>query len=330
MSRVVVPPRLRPGAHVRVIAPARSLAMIGPGTRAIADERFAALRLRLSFGRHVEERDAFVSSSIRSRVEDLHDAFVDESVDAVLTVIGGFNSHQLLPHLDWGLLGDHPKILCGFSDITALQNAVFARTGVVTYSGPHYSSFGMRDHFDDTLDWFVECLFTSDEIELLPSSTWTDDEEWFLDQDDRHPRPNEGWWVLNQGSAEGRLVGGNASTFALLNGTPYEPSLADAILFLEDDYEAQPHHFDRWLTSILQQPSADRIRGLIVGRFQLRSGMTRELLTLIVENHPVLRSVPVLANVDFGHTSPALTLPVGGSVQVEAGDSGATLRLTVH
>lgn len=330
VSRVILPPRLRPGAHVRVVAAARSLAMIGPGTRAIADERFAALGLELSFGRHVEERDDFVSSSIRSRVEDIHDAFSDESVTAVLTVIGGFNSHQLLPHLNWDLLRENPKILCGFSDITALQNAVLARTGVVTYSGPHYSSFGMRDYFDDTLDWFVQCLFTSDEMELEPASVWTDDEEWFLDQDDRHPRPNEGWWVLNSGSAEGRLVGGNAVTFAVLNGTPYQPDLADTVLFLEDDYEAEPHHFDRSLTSILQQPGADRVRGLVVGRFQLRSGMTRELLTQIVENHPVLRGVPVLANVDFGHTSPTLTLPIGGTVQVEADDSGSALRLTVH
>lgn len=312
-----------------MVAPARSLAMIGAGNRAIADERFAALGLKVSFGQHVEERDVFVSSSIRSRVEDLHEAFADESVDAVLTVIGGFNSHQLLPHLDWDLLRDNPKILCGLSDITALHNAVFARTGVVTYSGPHYSSFGMRDHFEDTFDWFVECLFASDEIELSPSRAWTDD-EWFLDQDDRHPRPNEGWWVLNQGSAEGRLVGGNASTFVLLNGTPYQPCLADAVLFLEDDDESQPHDFDRWVTAILQQPGADRIRGLIVGRFQLRSGMTRELLTRIVGNHPLLQRIPVLANVDFGHTSPTLTLPVGGTVQVETGNSGATLRLTAH
>jgi len=322
----VVPERLRAGANVRVVAPARSLAMVGPETQRIADARFAELGLELSFGRHVEERDAFISSSASSRLDDLHTAFADTSVDAILTVIGGFNSHQLLPHLDWDLIAQNPKILCGFSDITALLNAIHARTGLITYLGPHYSSFGMRDHFEDTLRWFVKSLFDDADVRITPADRWTDDETWFLDQDDRHPIDNDGWWRLRQGRAHCRIVGGNASTFALLNGTGYEPALADTVLLLEDDYESEPHHFDRWLTSVLQQPGADRIRGLVVGRFQRRSGMTRELLQDIVDRQPVLGEVPVLANVDVGHTSPMATVPIGGNVELDVTPDEATLR----
>lgn len=322
----VTPRRLEPGSHVRVVAPARSLAMIAPDTRQIADQRLADLGLRVSFGAHVEERDDFVSSSIPSRVDDLRAAFADPSVDAILTVIGGFNSHQLLPHLDWDLIARNPKIVCGYSDITALLNAVHARTGLVTYLGAHYSTFGMRDHADDTVRWFVDALFADGPLHLAPSVTWTDD-AWFLDQDDRHPIANEGWWELRPGRARGHLVGGNASTFALLNGTGLQPALDGAVLLLEDDDECAPHHFDRWLTSILQQPDAAGVRGVVVGRFQRASGMTRDLLQQIVDGQPVLRDVPVLANVDVGHTDPMATIAIGADCDLVVTTDETSVRI---
>lgn len=190
-------------------------------------------------------------------------------------MIGGFNSHQLLPHLDWQLIGDRPKILCGYSDITALHNAIFARTGMVIYSGPHYSTFGMREHFDDTLRRFVECLFQDDEMDVVPAATWSDDLAWFLDQDDRHLRTNEGWWPLNDGSGAGTLIGGNASTLQLLNGTQWAPPLAGS-------------------------------------------------------DHAALDDVPVLANVDFGHTNRMMTFPIGGHVTVSVGGARSELTITRH
>ena len=96
---------------------------------ALIGRRFAKLRLEVTFGDHVDERDVFDSSAIASRVADLHDAFADPDVRGILTVIGGFNSDELLPYLDWDLIARNPKIFCGYSDIIALQNAILARTG---------------------------------------------------------------------------------------------------------------------------------------------------------------------------------------------------------
>ena len=109
-----------------------------------------------------------------SRVSDLHAAFADPQVACILTVIGGFNSNELLPRLDWDLIAANPKIFCGYSDITAVQNAILARAGLVTYSGPHWSSFGMRDHFEQTQRWFAQALFDQGPIELRPAQAWTD------------------------------------------------------------------------------------------------------------------------------------------------------------
>jgi muramoyltetrapeptide carboxypeptidase len=323
---VSFPPKLRRGDTVRVVAPSRSRALVLEyDHRAVIDARFADMGLTLTYGRHVDERDDFDSSSVISRVEDLHDAFADPEVAAILTVIGGFNSNEVLPHLDWDLIGANPKVFCGFSDITALQNAILARTGLVTYSGPHWSSFGMRDHFGQTQRWFVDTLFGTAPVELRPAPTWTDD-LWFFDQDNREPLPGEGWWSLQDGTAEGRIIGANLCTLNLLQGTDFMLSLEGALLALEDDSTSNPVTFTRNLTSLLQLPDASEIRGLVIGRFQRESHMTRRLLEQIVASQPTLAGLPVLANVDFGHTSPLATLPIGGTIALTvAGNSNLTI-----
>jgi muramoyltetrapeptide carboxypeptidase len=227
---------------------------------------------------------------------------VAPALSRAVAVIGGFSSNELLPYLDWELIAANPKILCGYSDITALQNAIHARTGLVTYSGPHWSTFGMRDHFEETQAWFLDALFGDDPMELRPSSAWTDD-AWFRDQEGRTPIPNDGWWPLQAGTASGRIVGGNLCTLNLLQGTANMPSLEGALLFLEDDFESHPATFARDLASLLQTPEARGIRGLVIARFQQASRMTRDLLASIVSKQSILDGLPVLANADFGHTS---------------------------
>ncbi len=325
----VYPAKLRRGDRVRVIAPAMSRAMVNEHDHsALIEARFADMGLTLSYGAHVDERDERDSSSVAARVADLHDAFADDSVAGVLSVIGGYNSNELLPHLDWDLIRAHPKVFCGYSDITALSGAILARTGLVTYSGPHWSSFGMRLHFDQTWKWFAEALFEESPVTISPAQSYTDD-RWFLDQADREVLPTGGWWPIQRGRADGRLVGGNLCTLNLLQGTAYLPSLTDAVLIVEDDEETRPGNFTRDLTSLLQLPAAAGIQGLVIGRFQRVSGMDRSTLERLVERLPGLAGRPVLGNVDVGHTAPMATLPIGGEVTMYADDS-PRLVLTRH
>ncbi|HEY5821675.1 MAG TPA: S66 peptidase family protein [Propionibacteriaceae bacterium] len=329
-TQPLYPRRLAPGSTIRVIAPSRSRALIMEHDHsALMARRFDDLGLQVTFGDHVDERDVFDSSSIAGRVADLHAAFADPDVDGILTVVGGFNSNELLPYLDWALIAAHPKVFCGFSDITALQIAMLARTGLVTYSGPHWSTFGMRDHLQPTLDWFRVAVFGDEPFSLAPSPTWTDD-LWFLDQDDRTVELNSGWWPLQTGSAAGRLVGGNLCTFSLLQGTVNRPSLDGAILLVEDDAETNPAEFARDLTSVLQLPDAPAIRAMLIGRFQRASAVGRDILGEIIRRQPALEGVPVLANLDFGHTSPAVTLPIGGEAEVTVGVDASAVRIIRH
>ena len=302
-----------------MVAPARSRAFVAEHDHSgLIQDRFAALGLRLTFAEHVDERDDFDSSSVASRVEDLHAAFADPEVAGILTVIGGFNSNELLAHLDWDLIAANPKIFCGYSDITALQNAILARTGMVTYSGPHWSTFGMRDYFEQTQQWFVQALFSEEAIEPHAAESWTDD-MWFADQDNRTVRQNDGWWPLRSGQATGRIIGGNLCTLNLLQGTPYMPSLDGALLMIEDDQLTEAKELARNLTSLLQVPDADGVQGLVIGRFQHASGVTRALVEQIIARQDRLTGLPVLANVDFGHTYPLATFPIGGRAALTVG-----------
>jgi len=171
-------------------------------------------------------------------------------------------------------------------------------------------------------------VFDDAPITIEPAATWTDD-EWFLDQDARDLRPNEGWWAIRPGQADGRLIGGSLCTLNLLQGTPFMPSLDGALLMLEDDADSTAAAFARGLTSLLQLPDAAAIRGVVIGRFQHASQMTREMLSQIIDRQPVLADRPVLANADFGHTSPMMTFPIGGHAQIHVGDESGMI-ITRH
>lgn len=324
----IIPQLLQPGDEVRVIAPARSMALISQETQDIANQRFAELGLSLTFGKHIQEKDMFFSSSIESRVADLHAAFSDPNVKAIFTVIGGFNSNQIIDHLNWDLIRQNPKIICGFSDITTLNNAILAKTGLVTFSGPHYSTFGQKLHFEYTLEHATKMLMLDGQDSIRPAKEWTDD-AWFMDQDNRHPIKHDGYWIIQEGQAEGAIVGGNLGTLNLLQGTEYYPDIADSILFIEDCVPTTAVDFDRLLQSLLQQKGGHQVRGVVIGRFQKDSKVTREQLEYIIATKSELKGLPVIANVDFGHTNPMITIPIGGQAKIDVNSGAPEIRLSL-
>ena len=325
----IYPNKLKVGYEVRIIAPAMSYSIFSEELKSIANKRFEELGLKLTFGKHINEKNDFTSSSIESRIADLHGAFQDKNVKAIFTAIGGTNSNQLLKYIDWNLIRNNPKIFCGFSDITTLNNAIYTKTGLVTYSGPHYSTFGQKLYFDYTLDYFKKCLMDSESFEIKPSDSWSDD-SWYKDQDKRNLIKNNGWLVINEGSAGGTILGANLCTFNLLQGTEYMPELENSVLFLEDDYVTTPETFDRDLQSLIHLPDFSKVKGLVIGRFQNKSNVTNELLIQIIKTKKELNNIPVLANVDFGHTDPKITFPVGGTVEIDIKSSASKITILKH
>ncbi|MDD5710764.1 MAG: LD-carboxypeptidase [Candidatus Colwellbacteria bacterium] len=322
------PKKIKKGAHIRVIAPVRSLKLLSEANIKEATDRLEKLEFGLSFGKHVNEIDEFNSSPIVSRLEDLHAAFQDKEVDAILTVIGGYNSNQLLQYIDYELIAKNPKVICGFSDVTALANAITAKTGMVTYIGPHFSSWAMKYGFEYSIENFMRCCMEESAYDLASSKEWSDD-PWYLDQEIRKFIPNEGYWILNPGHAFGRIVGGHVRCLNALQGTQFWPGLDDSILILEEDAEINPQLFDRQLQSLIHQLDFKGVKGILIGRFQRETKMTRELLQKIIDTKQELKNLPIIANVDFGHTTPLTTLPIGGSLEIIAAEN-AKIRIIEH
>lgn len=310
---MIRPNKLQVGDEIRVIAPSRSIKILSEDGIKKAQAKLERLGFIVTFGKNVAVCDLQNSSSIEERIADLHDAFKDPNVKGILTVIGGFNSNELLPYIDYELLKQNPKILCGYSDITALANAITKNCGFITYSGPHFSSFQMDGLQDYQTAYFKKCFMQDEPYEIIASSQWSDD-LWFLDEENRHYEKTK-WQIFSEGQAEGMLLGGNLCTFNLLQGTKYMPNTEGAILFIEDDELTDPATFARDLTSLLQAGGC--IKGLLIGRFQKVSKMTEEQLLFILNKHPLLKEIPVLFNLDFGHTQPICTLPIGGKVRID-------------
>lgn len=166
-------------------------------------------------------------------------------------------------------------------------------------------------------------------IQLIPSKTWSDD-AWYSNQKERKFIKNKGYWLINQGKAKGKIIGGNQCTLNLLQGTKFMPDLKNKILFIEDDYEAHVKTFDRDLQSLLHLPNAKYLRGIVIGRFQKQTQMTKDLLTKIIKTKVELNKIPVIANVDFGHTNPRITFPIGGECEIIASKKEIKTTLTKH
>ncbi len=305
------------------------MSIISEDVRKTAIRNLNKLGLAVEFSEHVEEVNEFNSSAVGSRINDLHTAFNNKNYDAVLTAIGGYTTNNLLNYIDYESIRKNPKILCGYSDITVLQNAILSKVDVVTYSGPHFSSFGMEKGLDYTLEYFKKCLFSSEPFEVKPSTTWSDD-LWFVDQANRKFIKNKGYTIINSGEVIGRIIGGNLCVFNLLKGTEFMPSLKDSILFLEDDEDSQPHIFNRDLQSLIHLPDFDSVKGIVIGRFQKASKMTDTLLYKIIKTKKELDTIPIISNVDFGHTTPQITFPIGGTAKLTASVDNVKLEIIKH
>ena len=176
----------------------------------------------------------------------------------------------------------------------------------------------MAKGFDYTLDYFKKCLFSKEDYQVFPTKEVSND-AWFMDQENRTFIPNDGFWVLNEGSEKqltGKLIGGHVRCLSSLQGTKFWPSLKDCILFLEEDEETNAVLFDRLLQSLIHQDDFKYVKALIIGRFSPESGISRNLLEQIIHTKGALKHLPVVANFDIGHSTPIITYPIGGQISL--------------
>lgn len=282
----------------------------------LAQRTIEALGLRSKMGRSVGRREGYLGGTIRERVEDLHAMFADPEIQAVFCIRGGYGAAMLLDSIDYELIRRHPKILLGYSDITALHLAIHRRTGLVTLHGPVVLS----DLSDWTLEHLRRALFETRPLGVLSNPP-----------EPRPIRPRHPCRAVRAGKARGPLVGGNLTLISTTLGTPYEIRTEGKILFLEDVGE-EPYSIDRMLTHLRLAGKFRGIRGLVWGECagcrprEFRPAFESTFsVAEVVENLFGALDVPVLSGLVIGHTDDQLTLPLGVEVELDAGAGTLTV-----
>lgn len=290
----IKPPRLKKGDVVGLIAPAST-----PSAREKVDGAVAYLErlgYRVKVGTHVMDELGYLAGTDEARSSDLNAMLADRSVRAIVALRGGYGTPRLLDKVDYRALRRDPKILVGYSDLTALLLAVYRKTGLVTFSGP-MAGVEMWKSIDPlTEEHFWKVITSSSSIGEL-----------------RNP-PED---LAHTGAAarvSGRLIGGNLSLIISLLGTPYVPSFRDAILVVEDVDEA-PHRVDRMLTQLRNAGVFGQAKALVLGRFTdcKPSDPSKPHLTIeqVLQEVSATAGIPVLSNFLYGHIPRKFTLPIG-------------------
>ena len=318
----ILPPKLDRSKKIGVIAPADPVR--GICSEDVIQRGYEYLKAR---GFSIEEGESVkkltrkhVASSISLRIKDIHNFVKREDVGCIMAFWGGFNTNQLLDHLDYNLIKKNPKIFIGYSDVTALTTAITAKIGLITFSGPGVISFAKPEPFKYTWEYFERmCINPENKVFIKPSLEYADD-LYFLrkDNDHRIKQKNDGIKIFNKGKTKGEVVAGNLQTILTLNATGYLPDMTGKILFVEEDETSTPAHVDRFICQCKQLGWFKKIVGLVFGRFTEQSQFSSEdpfddLLKEYFSDAPF----PVLYNADFGHSDPMITIPNGGTCTID-------------
>ena len=309
--RRLLPVPLAKGDPIGLVSP--SSAFEDSFSLQLAREAMEALGFVVKTGAHYGDRRGHLAGSDADRAGDLNAMFADRSVKAIVCTRGGSGAARLLPLLDYAAIQRNPKVLLGYSDITALHCAIQARTGLVTFHGPIGS--GSWNRFN--VEQFQRVLLDRELAEYRNK----------VEQgDELVPRQNR-IVTIRGGKARGQLVGGNLTVLTALAGSPYLPDFTGKILFLEDVGEA-PYRIDRMFSTLKLMGALDRIAGLVFGECtDCKPGDGYGSLTLeqILDHYILPLGIPAYRGAMIGHIREQFIVPVGGRVELDA-DAG-TFRL---
>ncbi len=309
--RRLLPVPLRRGDTVALVSP--SSATDERLNLKLAREVMEALGLRVKTGAHYASRRGHLAGDDAARAADLNAAFADPDVRAVVAVRGGSGAARLLPLLDYDAIRTHPKVLLGYSDITALHSGIHARTGLVTFHGPNGT--GSWNGFN--ADQFRR-LFFEREAMVYRNRVEAGDE--------LVPRRNR-TLTITGGRAQGELVGGNLTVLTALAGSPYLPDFRGKVLFLEDVSEA-PYRIDRMFSTLRLMGALDGLAGFIFGECtDCDPGDGYGSLTIdeILDDYIRPLGIPAYRGAMIGHIRQQFIVPVGGRVEMDADDGSFRL-----
>jgi muramoyltetrapeptide carboxypeptidase len=311
-ARVVKPPRLKPGDTVALIDPAS--ATFESVKIEIAVEAIEAMGFKARPAPHIADRYGYLAGKDTDRAHDVNQMFADPSVNAVLALRGGWGCARLLPYVDFDVIAKNPKILVGYSDLTALLLPVYARTGLVTFHGP----MGGSTWNSFNLEYFRRVLVDGEAVTF----------ENVHEIKDTLVQVENRIQTITPGVARGRLLGGNLTVLAGIVGSGYLPDFSGAILFVEE-VEENIYRVDRLLTQLALAGILGRLKGVVFGNCtKCLPGEGYGALTLeeVLRDHIKPLKVPAWSGAMIGHIDRQFTIPEGAEVEIDA-DKGTITML---
>ncbi len=300
----MIAPRLSKGDRIGVVSPsmpaARGEPKLESGVRFLRDMGFDVV-----LGKHVYSHTLGYAASPQEKAADIHAMFADESIGAIMCAQGGDTANGCLPYVEWDIIKRNPKIFIGISDITVLLNAIYARTGLVTFHG------------NDVMWGFGRNPSPYDVQEFL--SRLVDARIGAVDAEIGAVNANRARETVRSGVAEGTLLGGNLNCLLKLAGTPYFPNFAGSILFLEA-LNVTPPACDHMFNQLKQIGIFEQVHGAVVGYIDGLQNDPHASIQMedVLLNVTAEYDFPILKVNDFGHNCPNTALPVGAQVRVDA------------
>jgi muramoyltetrapeptide carboxypeptidase len=298
-SNVLIPPKLKAGDRIGLISP--GMILPDPNRYDEIKNQIQKLGFEVKEAPHARNRYGYLAGTDQQRAADLNNMFADDSVDAIMPFRGGWGCNRILPLINFDLIQQNPKILIGFSDITTLLLAIYAKTGIITFHGP----VGKSKWTDYTTEYFKRIIESgsTDEIKIPKKSPCKDCSKLS---------------VITSGIAEGRLLGGNLSVLSAMMGSDYLPEWGNSILFLEDVGE-DIYRIDRMLTQLKLNGVLEQISGFVFGQcYSCESSNSYSFsLQQVLEQHIKPLDIPAFSGAMFGHIDNMITLPVGIRTRID-------------
>lgn len=298
---IIKPRSLRKGDTIGIVSPASppsSTEKIFKGA-----EYFERIGYKVKFGKNVEKVYGYLAGTDQQRADDINEMFADKSVHAIFAVRGGYGTPRILPLLNYSVIKKNPKVLVGYSDLTALQLALFKKTGLVTFSGPMAGVEMFKGIDPFTEEHFWRSVTSSKKI----GPVYNPDRQKYS--------------LISNGKASGTLLGGNLSLIVALAGSRYLPSFKNSILFIEE-IEEETYRFDRMLNHLRLANILHDTNGVILGELTdvKTSDTTKPFLTVeqVVNDFLSGLKKPVVSGLVYGHISKKLTIPIGIRATLDA------------
>ena len=291
---MLIPQKLKKGDVIGVVAPSNPIIDENIEDLEQARKIIENAGFKVKYSKNLFSNTNGYSATSREKAEDINEMFRDKDVKMIWCAKGGQNSNSTFEYLDYEVIKNNPKIICGYSDITSLTNIITAKTGVVTFSGTNFKTIAT----DETNYSYNEVMkrFVDGSLEL--------------------GLEGEKYETLNEGVAEGQLIGGNLSLTRGLVSGKYSIDFTDKILFLEElGIETMPSLASNFLYYMKQNGIFDKIKGLWIGNYEHESGITLEKVILDVLEGEY--DFPIIKSNNFGHTETKTVIPIGTKARID-------------